>query len=186
MDWSPAFESALPYTAFLDAHANPNQRIRWDKLHASITLADDELAVLRGFTRRMPVLVLNGAWCGDCINQVPIFDHFARATPSIELRLLDRDADEAARDALKINGGHRVPIAVFLSEDFQETSRHGDRTLSRYRQLASQQLGPACPTGLVPPDADSTRAVIREWLGEFERAQLILRLSPRLRERHGD
>jgi hypothetical protein len=27
---------------------------------------------------------------------------------------------------------------------------------------------------------------VGEWLGEFERAQLILRLSPRLRQKHGD
>jgi hypothetical protein len=77
-------------------------------------------------------------------------------------------------------------VAVFLSEDFQEVGRYGERTLSRYRELAIQQLGPACPTGLVAPDEDATRLVIKEWLAEFERAQLLLRLSPRLRETHGD
>jgi hypothetical protein len=134
----------------------------------------------------MPVLVLNGAWCGDCINQVPILDHFARATPAIDLRLLDRDARPEVRNALAINGGHRVPVVVFLSEDLREVARYGERTLSRYRELAIQQLGPACPTGLVAPSDDATRLVIREWLDEFERAQLLLRLSPRLRERHDD
>ena len=61
-----------------------------------------------------------------------------------------------------------------------------DRTLSTYRRLAAEQLGPACPTGLVPPTAEATSLVTAEWLAEFERAQLILRLSPRLRARHGD
>jgi thiol-disulfide isomerase/thioredoxin len=186
MDWSAPFADALPYTAFLDRYANPNQRARWDAMHGRVRLDESQAELLRGFVRRMPVLVLNGAWCGDCINQVPIFDHFARATPAIDLRLLDRDARPDVREALAINGGHRVPVAVFLSEDWQEVGRYGERTLSRYRELAIQQLGPACPTGLVAPDDDATRLVIKEWLAEFERAQLLLRLSPRLREKHGD
>lgn len=186
MDWSRPFADALPYSTFLDRHANPAQRARWDAMHARVRLDGAEAELLRGFVREMPVLVLNGAWCGDCINQVPIFDHIARACPAIDLRLLDRDARPEVREALAINGGHRVPVAVFLSEDFQEVARYGERTLSRYRELAIQQLGPACPTGLVPPDDDATRLVIREWLDQFERAQLLLRLSPRLREKHGD
>jgi hypothetical protein len=186
MDWSRIFADALPYGAFLDRYANPAQRTRWDAMHARVALDDTQVELLRGFPRRMPVLVLNGAWCGDCINQVPIFDHFARSSPALSLRLLDRDARPEVREALSINGGHRVPVAVFLSEDFREVARYGERTLSRYRQLAIEQLGPSCPTGLVAPDDDATRSVIREWLAEFERAQLLLRLSPRLREKHGD
>ena len=77
-------------------------------------------------------------------------------------------------------------MLVFLSEDGHEAARYGERTLSTYRRLAAEQLGPACPTGLVPPTDDATRLATAEWLGEFERAQLILRLSPRLRQRHGD
>ena len=62
----------------------------------------------------------------------------------------------------------------------------GERTLSVYRRMAADQLGPACPTGFVPPPDEALAAVTAEWLAEFERAQLILRLSPRLRAMHGD
>ena len=31
----------------------------------------------------MKVIVLAGAWCGDCVNQCPILDHFAAATAKI-------------------------------------------------------------------------------------------------------
>jgi hypothetical protein len=186
MDWSSAFETALPYAAFLDRHATVTHRPRWDAMHAKITLEADQIALLSGFVRRMPVIVLAGAWCGDCVNQCVIFDHFARNSTTIDLRFLDRDVLPEVADALSINGGRRVPLALFLSEDFQEVARYGERTLSTYRRLAAQQLGSACPTGLVPPTEDATRLVTQEWLNEFERAQLILRLSPRLRERYGD
>ena len=81
MDWSSAFEAALPYAAFLDRHATPAQRSRWDAMHGRVRLEPDQVALLGGFVRRMPVLVLAGAWCGDCVNQCPIFDHFAAASP---------------------------------------------------------------------------------------------------------
>jgi thiol-disulfide isomerase/thioredoxin len=186
MNWLTSFEHGLSYTAFLDRYATPEQRKRWDAMHSRVHLSDQQRALLAGFQRLMPVLVLNGAWCGDCINQCPIFDHFASVARVIDLRFLDRDANPEVREALAINGGNRVPVVLLLSEDFQEVSRYGDRTLSRYRQIAADQLGPACPTGIVPPDDDAVARVVAEWLGEFERAQLVLRLSPRLRAKHGD
>jgi hypothetical protein len=186
MDWSNVFTEALSYTAFLDRHATPTQLSRWDAMHARMRLTPEQEALLGGFVRRMPVLCVAGAWCGDCINQCPAFDHFARASAAIDLRFLDRDARPDVRDALAINGGHRVPVVVFLSEDGYEVSRYGERTLSIYRRLAVEQLGPSCPTGLVAPADDAIAAMTAEWLAEFERVQLILRLSPRLRKKHDD
>jgi hypothetical protein len=186
IDWSNVFADALPYASLLDRYATPSQRSRWDAMHGRFALTAEHRSILGGFARRMPVLCLTGAWCGDCINQCPVFDHFARATTQIDLRFLDRDARPEVREALSINGGHRVPVVIFLSEDGFEVSRYGERTLSTYRRMATEQLGPACPTGFVPPPDEALAAVTAEWLAEFERAQLILRLSPRLRAKHGD
>ncbi len=58
--------------------------------------------------------------------------------------------------------------------------------LQRYRSLAAKQLGPSCPTGILPPDKDETAATLQDWLNEVERVQLMLRLSARLRQKHGD
>ena len=186
MFWMTAFEEAQPYLAFLDQYANPAQRTRWDAMHARIALTTDQTALLGGFVRKMNVLCLTGAWCGDCINQCPAFDHFASASKAVDLRFIDRDARSDVADALSINGGHRVPVVVFLSEDGQEVTRYGERTLSIYRKIAADQLGPACPTGLVAPADDALKLAVGEWLNEFECAQLILRLSPRFRQKYGD
>src|SRR4051794_26099864 len=186
IDWPEVFDQALPYRAFLDAYATPAQKERWEAMHARFALTAAQTDLLKSFTRAMPVLCLAGAWCGDCINQCPVFDHFARAASVIDLRFLDRDARVDVRDALTINGGHRVPVVVFLSEDGFEVARYGERTLSIYRRLATEQLGPACPTGIVPPSGGALASTTAEWLAEFERVQLILRLSPRLRQKHAD
>jgi hypothetical protein len=186
VNWLETFAGALPYLQFLDRYATPAQRTRWDAMHGQIVLTAGQRELLGGFTRHMPVLCLAGTWCGDCINQCPVFDHFARASSSIKLRFLDRDTWPDIRDVLAINAGNRVPVVVFLSEDGFEVSRYGERTLSIYRRLATEQLGAACPTGLVHPSADVIATITAEWLAEFERVQLILRLSPRLRNNHGD
>lgn len=186
MDWTPAFDAALTYPAFLDAYAKPHQRARWDAIHARVRLSEDQVALLGGFVRRMPVLVMAGAWCGDCANQCPFFDHFARASSALDVRFVDRDARPEVAAELMLNGASRVPQAVFLSEDGFEVFRFGERTLSTYRRLAIEQLGPSCPTGIVPPSDDVLATTLAEWLDQFERAQLILRLSTRLRDRHGD
>jgi hypothetical protein len=186
IDWSKVFADALPYELFLDQYASPSQRRRWDEMHGRFSLTVEQRGLLDGFARRMPVLCLAGAWCGDCSNQCPVFHHFAGASTAIDLRFLDRDARSDLREAMSINGGHRVPVVIFLSEDWYEVTRYGERTLSTYRRLAADQIGPACPTGFVPPAEGALAAVTAEWLAEFERAQLILRLSPRLRAIHGD
>jgi hypothetical protein len=186
IEWPKVFGEALSYDAFLDMYATPAQRERWNATHARFALTVEQKELLKSFTRRMPVICLTGAWCGDCINQCPVFEHFARAASAIDLRFLDRDALPEVRDTLTINGGQRVPVVVFLSEDWNEVFRYGERTLSVYRKMAAEQLGASCPTGLVPPAPEALQTLTAEWLAEFERAHLILRLSPRLRSKHGD
>jgi len=184
--WQAAFAAALPYREFLERHATPEQRGRWDAMHARVALTPAQKGLLAGFVRRMPVIVLAGAWCGDCVNQCPIFESFAAAAPVIDLRFLDRDARPDIAAHLKVCGGQRVPVALFLSEDFTPVQFHGDRTLSAYRAAAAAEVGQSCASGLTGPAPDALAAVISDWLDQFERAQLILRLSGRLRQIHGD
>lgn len=184
--WAQAFAVGLSYGEFLERHASADQRSRWQGVHDRVRLSADERRILEGFVRRMPVLVLAGAWCGDCVNQCPIFAHFAAASSAIDLKFLDRDARPDIAAHLKICGGQRVPTLAFFSEDFTPVLVYGDRTISAYRAAAASQLGGTCQTGIVPPVAEALAAVTADWLREFERVQLLLRLSARLRQLHGD
>ena len=185
IDWVSHFGGALTYEAFLEQFGTPEQRQRWSDVYDAFALTDEQATLLGSFTRELHVLCLAGAWCGDCVNQCPIFKRFTGATAKIDLRFLDRDAAPEVSNELKVCGGGRVPVVVFLSEDNQECGRYGDRTLSRYRTMASEKLGAACPTGLAAP-AGAIIEAGADWLREFERIQLMLRLSPRLRQRHAD
>ena len=183
MDFAATFEEGLGYAEFLERYANPDQKSRWAGVYQEVKLTDAQQTLLKSFTREMKVLVVTGAWCGDCVNQCPIFDHFAEANEKIRIRYFDRDDHADLATELSTCGGQRVPTVLFLSEDNHVCGRYGDRTLSKYRQMASTLAGAACPTGIGDTLLET---VTQEWLNEFERIQWMLRTSGRLRELHGD
>jgi hypothetical protein len=180
------FQHGLPYADFIKKYANDVQKQRWQQTFEQLALTEPQKALLASFRRQMNVLCLAGAWCGDCINQCPNFERFAQAAPAIALRFLDRDEHADAQQELRINGGDRVPVLVFFSEDGQEVGRYGERTLSKYRQMMRDQAGDSCPTGLAVAGDPLPQQVTQDWLNEFERVQWLLRLSPRLRQKHRD
>ncbi len=158
----------------------------WQTVYDRVVLSEVQKAEIAGFTREMKVLVVSGIWCGDCVQQGPMLERIAQANPLIDLRWVDRDAEEELSSRLKICGGGRVPMVVFAAEDFDVCAITGDRTLSRYRGLARRQLGPSCELPWAEIPVDESIAVLQEWLNEFERVQWMLRLSTRLRQKHGD
>ncbi|MCA9039631.1 MAG: thioredoxin family protein [Planctomycetaceae bacterium] len=186
LNYTELVSQGLDYTSFLNQYATPEQRQRWVRFYELVTLSETQQELLRSFVREMKVLVLAGAWCGDCVNQCPIFAKFAELNPNIKLLFFDRDDHPDFAGEMSVCGGERVPAVLFLNEDDQPCGRYGDRTISKYRQMISDMTGAACPTGLVAPEENLIRDVIADWFVEFERNQYIMRTSPRLRKKHGD
>jgi thiol-disulfide isomerase/thioredoxin len=187
VDLAAKFEEGLSYADFLAKYGTPEQQGKWAQYHATVKLKPAQLELLQSWKREMKVLVLAGAWCGDCVNQCPMFDHFAQAAPVIKLRFFDRDAHPDLGTLLSVCGGARVPVVLFASEDNFRVGMYGDRTLAKYRRLVADiDTGPSCPTGILLPGQSADDAVLQDWLDEFERVQWILRTSGRLRKLHND
>lgn len=183
---SNKFSAAVPYPQYVLTGTDEQQR-RWKQVYDAARTTGPQKQLLGGFVRQIKLLIVSGIWCGDCVQQVPLLQRIAEASPNcVELRILDRDENRDLAEQIRINGGDRVPVVLFLSEDFELCGVFGERTLSRYRALARAQLGASCPIGLAPPDPDDLAATLADWLNEVERMQLLLRLSPRLRKLHGD
>src|SRR5689334_8097840 len=116
---SQQFERAFPYDRYL-ATGNDEQRRRWQQVDQTGGLTDAQSQLIRSFTRQMKVLVISGIWCGDCVQQVPLIRRIADANPSrVDLRIIDRDANPELRDRVRINAGQRIPVAIFMAEDFE-------------------------------------------------------------------
>jgi len=180
------FDSALPYDRYVQGGTTEQQR-RWHQVYDAARLTDDQRHLVREFAREMKLLVFSGVWCGDCIEQCPLIQRIAEANPEkIDLRFIERPREAELPAPLRMNGGSRVPVVLFFSEDNQWCATAGDRTINRYRAIAFRKLGPVCSTGLVPPEKEELDATLADWLNEVERVQLMLRLTPRLREKHQD
>ena len=150
-------------------------------------LTNDQTKLITGFTRRINIIAVSGIWCGDCVQQGPLVARIAEANPdSIDMRWLDRDEHIDLQERVRINAGNRVPVLIFCAEDYEFVSWYGDRTLSRYRAIAAKQLGAACPMPGAPIDQSEMADTTAEWVEQFERVHLLLRLSGRLRQIHGD
>ena len=181
-----AFAGGVAYSEYL-ATGNDRERAAWERAGAALpALPQDAGSRLDPAGRIVNVLCLSGIWCGDCVRSVPIVARLAEAAgPSVDPRFVDRDAIPELRDELRVLGAMRVPMVVFLTEDFHEIGRYGDRPLTVYREKAATELGAACP---LPGSADggALAAETDEWLDVFERMILMARLAPSLRARHGD
>ena len=183
---SGRFTSAIPYDRYVRTGTDEQQR-RWNQVYEAAWLTDAQKQLVGGFERRMKILVFSGIWCGDCVEQCPLVQRIAEANPGkIDLRFIERPKDGELIPELRINGGNRVPIVLFLSEDDLWCATAGDRTIHRYRALAFRRLGAHCPTGIVPPEKEELEATLADWVNEVERIQLMLRLTPRLREKYKD
>lgn len=185
MNIADYYECGLSYADYLNKYGTDGDRNRWQHVYAQTPLETGQEALLNSFVREMHILCMAGAWCGDCAEQCPIFTVFEEASPVIHVRYVDRDADPELKESLTICGGARVPQVVFFSEDMQQVGRYGDRTLAKYRQMAASISGSACSSGILG-ETNQHAEVVQNWLDEFERIQLLLRTSPRLREKHAD
>ena len=183
--WKGYWEVASEYEEYL-RKSDPEKVPRWRDSEGRIPeLTADQLERLQGYHRELNVLFYSGVWCGDCVRQGPLLKKIVEASgEKVNLRFIERDASEELQDELRILGALRVPMVVFLSEDFWEVGRFGERTLSVYRSKAAREVGRGADNGILAPNARGRE--LAEWVDVFERALIMLRLSPPLRRRHGD
>lgn len=181
------FDAGLSYADYLET-GKPAQKEGWQKVGSELALTDTQKSLLGAFKRKINVLVVSGIWCGDCVRQGPMIQAIADAAEGTEVRWLDRDEHMDLQQAVTINAGNRVPVVIFTAEDFEPVGWAGDKLLSRYRIMARNSLGEGatCPLPGAPIPADELAAELGDWVDEFERVHLLLRLSGRLRQIHGD
>lgn len=180
------FDAAHAYSDYVATGTDAQQQ-GWRKIYDQASLTADQESLIAGFTREMKILVSSGVWCGDCVQQIPLLQKIAAASNGkVDLRIVDRDQHADLAKLIQICGGMRVPMAIFMAEDFEFVSLYGDRSLTRYRAIAKKQLGAACAVPGAPVPDDELAGTLQDWLDEVERVHLLLRLSTRLRQKHND
>lgn len=183
--WKKYWDQAQSYGEFVKA-ASTDERGLWNDRHnRTPELTFEQVKRLAGYNRKLNILMYAGTWCGDCSRQAPILLKMAEAAgEKVELRLIDRETSTELQDELRILGALRVPVVVFLTEDFWEIGRFGERLLSVYRSKAAREINRGVDHGVLSPK--SLERELSDWLDIFERMLIMVRLSPPLRKRYND
>ncbi len=184
--WRTYFEQALPWQDYLTS-GDPDYARQWEELNELIPpLTREQETMLANLPRALNILVYSGLWCGDCVRQGPILHHISCAGSAIDLRFIDRDTSEELQDECRVLGALRVPVVLFLSEDFHEVARFGDRHLSVYRNKLALERGEITTPPQFPPSREMLGIEQNEWVDLVERVLTMLQLAPPLRARHND
>jgi thiol-disulfide isomerase/thioredoxin len=182
--WKKHYQMALPYEEYLKT--DPEKAKRWiDFESRAPELTPEQKKRVQGFNREVNILAMVGIWCGDCVRTTSILRKIAEAAGAkVNIRFIERETSPELMEELRILGATRVPRIVFLTEDFWEIDRAGDRLLPVYKAKAAREAGMNYDAGVMTPKAmeEETEA----WLEVFERVLLMARLAPPLRKRHND
>ncbi len=186
LDFAAKWAEGLDYRSFLGRHGSEDQRRRWGRgACAGAALRAGSVALGRVSSGHEGVLPGRGL-VRRLRQPMPIFEHFASASPRVQLRFFDRDTHPDLAAVTQMCGAARVPAVLFVSEDDFPCGLYGDRTLAKYREMGRTLDGAACATGISLGASPLQDAVVQDWLREFERVQWMLRTSTRLRQKHGD
>ncbi|MHB1864412.1 MAG: thioredoxin family protein [Gemmatimonadaceae bacterium] len=100
------------------------------------------------------LLVLSEDWCGDAVNSVPVVQRLVERVPTLDLRILGRDANPDVMDAHLTGKSRSIPVVMLLDAGFQELGWWGPRPA----ELQAWALGP----GQAMPSDERYRE-IRRW-----------------------
>lgn len=183
--WKSYWNQALSYDEYLEK-SDLSYVQRWIESAKRVPeLSKKQIERLQGYERKLNVLVYSGIWCGDCVRQGPLLNKLVNICgQNVDIKFIERDASEELQDELRILGALRVPMTVFLTEDYWEIQRFGERTLSVYRSKMAREIGRGIDDGILSPKSRDRE--LSEWVDVFERVLIMIRLSPPLRRRYKD
>jgi len=113
---------------FADFLARPHQyRDLWNALYKHATVPEDLLARARKIQKPWHLLVLSEDWCGDSINTLPLIAKLTDDVPSLDLRILGRDANPDLMDAHLTGKSRSIPVIMLLDANYVERGSWGPR-----------------------------------------------------------
>lgn len=101
--------------------------VLWDALYKRATVPDP--LIERAQLVRYPwhLLVLSEDWCGDSVNTLPVVAKLAEAVPTIDMRIIGRDANPDLMDSHLSGIARSIPVIMVLDSDYVERDWWGPR-----------------------------------------------------------
>lgn len=106
-------------------------KARYDGLQ----LNETDLDTLGSIQNDIRILVIGTARCSDSVGTIPILAKIDAATPKIQLRILDSDANSSYHQQFKVNGKRKTPVVLFLNQEHEELCRWVERPNAAYKVI---------------------------------------------------
>lgn len=119
------YERALTMEQFVPVAA-ANQEL-WASFARRTVAADDLVDRANRLPWRRHLLVMLEDWCGDAVNTIPALAALARASETLDLKILARDANLDLMDAHLTGGTRSIPVVIVLDEAYRELGWWGPR-----------------------------------------------------------
>jgi thioredoxin family protein len=132
------FESAFPFTAFLESVVA--NAAHWRDAYRLARVPEEAVARLAAIPGRWHLLVMVEDWCGDAVNILPLLARLAEQAPNVDLRVLGRDDNADLMDAHLTNGSRSIPVVMVLDEDYVERAWWGPRPSSLQHWVIEEGL----------------------------------------------
>lgn len=125
LDWHGVFDSGTAWPAWLREAQDDDAVRRMEEIRAQVYVEPHEEALLAGVRRRVRVVAIAEAWCGDVQRHAPVLQRLADLAPNVEVRYIRRAQHPDVFVRFLTNGGEAIPKFVFLSAEFVECGNWG-------------------------------------------------------------
>ncbi len=119
------YEGAPTFRQFLETVRD--NRDLWQQVHSRARVPEDLLERARGLEGSWRFLVLTEDWCGDGVHSIPYLARLAESLPTLDLRVLSREASPDLMDAHLTRGTRSIPVVMILDEAYREVGWWGPR-----------------------------------------------------------
>ncbi len=183
MDMAVRWPQGLTYEQFLAGFTTVRYAERTREAEAEFRLTPAEVTFWRRFTALwLRVLVIGAEWCPDVIQHLPVLMHIAREA-RMAVRIFDRDTnpDLMTPDTFLAPGGKmRIPVFVFLDQDWREVGRWTER--SRLANDMVETRRAALPPADHPEYQARNQELYQEMGEEYRRGYLQQAAARELQE----
>jgi len=99
----------------------------WLSMRKRARVPEDLAEHFRALTGRWHLLVLLEDWCGDAVNTIPVLARLAETVTTLDLRVLERDANPDLMEAHLSGSARAIPVVILLDEEYREVGWWGSR-----------------------------------------------------------
>jgi hypothetical protein len=124
-DFAQRFADAVDFETYIAA-AQKNADLYRD-LYRTAVLHPDLIERARRLPGTWHLLVLSEDWCGDAVNALPVLARWVDQVPSLDLRIIGREANPDLMDAHLTGESRSIPVVMVLDESFVERGWWGPR-----------------------------------------------------------